>query len=327
VNILVAVYSQSEVWNIPDAHVQRLRHEFPRHTFLHARAEADIAPLIERADAAFASELRGTHFEAAPNLRWVHSPAAGVGGMLTPEVIDSSIVMSNSRAMSGDTIAEHVLALTLALFRKFPLVFRSQMERRWAQKDATGSPSPRTIAGSHVVVVGLGGIGAASARRFAALGATVTAVRRRPDQPKPEGVSRVWGPDRLLAALPEADVVILAAPQTRSTRVLIGADQLRVMKNDAILINVSRGKLVDESALVEALERGAIGGAGLDVFEHEPLDAASPLWRLPTVILTPHMAGFRADHWDAATDIFAENLRRFESGQELVNVVDKQAGY
>lgn len=324
--VLVAIYSPFAAWNIPAAHVDRLRREFPQHTFLWAKSDDEVARLAGRADAAFASELRARHVAAAPGLRWVHSPAAGVGGMLTAGVLHSSIVLSNSRGMSGDTIAEHVLALTLALFRKFPLVFRSQAERRWAQDDATRPPA-RMIAGSHIVIVGLGGIGAASARRFAALGAFVTGVRRRPQQPVPEGVSRVCGPDGLSTVLPDADVVVIAAPQTRSTRVLIGAVQLEIMKPEAILINVSRGKLVDESALVDALERGAIGGAGLDVFEHEPLDPASPLWTLPNVILTPHMAGFRADHWDAATDLFAENLRRFDAGQQLRNVVDKTAEY
>jgi phosphoglycerate dehydrogenase-like enzyme len=327
VTILVALCSAVKAWNIPVDHVERLRHEFPQHRFLHARVPADIAGLIPEADVAYAAELRDEHFAAARRLRWVHSSAAGVGGMLTDAVIGSSIVMTNSRGMSGDTIAEHVLALALALFRKFPLFFRSQAQRRWSQDAGMQPPPLRTIRGSRVLVVGLGGIGAVTAQRFSVLGATVTAVRRRTTLPVPDGVSQVISPETLLSALTEADIVVLAAPQTRKTRALIGDAELGMMRKDAILINVSRGKLVDEASLVGALKSGSIAGAGLDVFEEEPLDPDSPLWGLPNVIVTPHVAGFRADHWDAATAMFAENLRRFETGVPLHNVVDKAEGY
>ncbi|CAN5816323.1 D-2-hydroxyacid dehydrogenase [soil metagenome] len=325
--ILVALYSSVAAWNIPAAHVERLRREFPHHTFLHAAGSADVEAMIPQADVAYASELQEQHFMAAPDLRWVHSSAAGVGGMLTRTVVNSPVVVTNSRGMSGETIAEHVLALALALFRKFPLAFRSQTGRRWAQDDALQPPALRTIKGSRVLVVGLGGIGAATAMRFAALGAEVTAVRRRTGLPLPEGVSKVVGDDALMTALPSADIIVLAAPQTRNTRALIGHEQFEAMKADAILINVSRGKLVDEPSMVSALRRGIIGGAGLDVFEHEPLAPDSDLWELPNLIITPHVAGFRADHWHAATAIFADNLRRFDNGAPLLNVVDKAEGY
>ena len=325
-NILVAIYSPVAAWNIPAEHVERLRRDFPHHSFVHARAEADVAPLIGSADIAFLAEISPPQLEAAQALRWVHSPAAGIGGMLFQAMRDSPVVVSNSRGMSGDAIAEHVLALTLALFRKLPLAFRSQAARRWVDDEFFAQPN-RTIAGASALIVGLGGIGAAAARRFSALGASVTAIRRNADRPIPEGVTEVATPDRLLDLLPRADVVVIAAPQTASTRRMIGAPQLQAMRRDAVLINVSRGKLVDEAALATALASNLIGGAGLDVFEHEPLDPGSPLWALPNVIITPHISGFRADHWDAATDLFAENLRRFDAGEPLLNVVDKNAGY
>ena len=326
-NVVVGIYSRFASWNIPAQHVERLRREFPHHTFHHARAEGEVGQYLGSTDVAFMSELRAAHLEAAPGLQWVHSPAAGVGAMLFPAMIDSAVVLTNSRGLSADTIAEHVLALTLALFRKFPLAFRGQLARRWTQNEALEGAPLRRIAGSHVLIVGLGGIGSACASRFAALGATVTAVRRRPGQPAPAGVSRVEGPDALMSLLPSADVVVLATPQTAQTRGLFAAEQFAAMRPDAVLINVSRGKVVDEGALASAVQSGQIGGAGLDVFEHEPLDAVSPLWDLPNVFITPHTAGFREDHWDAATDLFAENLRRFEAGHPLLNVVDKAAGY
>lgn len=326
-NILVGIYSPFAAWNIPESHVERLRREFPRHAFTHAQSEAEVPPLVREADAAFMSELRPAHLEAAPRLRWVHSPAAGVGGMLFPAMIASPVVISNSRGLSAEPIAEHVLALVLALFRKLPLALRRQAAREWAQDEAMGPPPLRVVRGSRVLIVGPGQIGAACASRFAALGAEVTAVRRRLDQPVPEGVRHVVPVEQLADVLPPADVVVISAAQTGLTRGLIGARELAVMRPDAVLINVGRGPLVDEQALATALQEGRIGGAGLDVFEHEPLAAASPLWSLPNVIITPHMAGFRPDHWDAATRLFAENLRRFDSGQPLLNQVDKTAGY
>jgi phosphoglycerate dehydrogenase-like enzyme len=334
--ILVGIYSPFAAWNIPAAYVDRLRGEFPHHRFLHARDEIEALERIPGAHVAFMSEVGPEQLAAAPHLEWIHSPAAGVGSMLFPAMIESRVLMSNSRGISADTIAEHVLAVTLVIFRKLPLALRSQAGRTWAQDAMLADPPLRTIAGSRVLIVGLGAIGTATARRMTALGARVTGIRRHAPlddtrNAKPEYVDLVAAPDALLDLLPSADVVLLASPQTRETRGLIGARELAAMRRDAILVNVSRGKLVDEMALAAALTAPpaarTIGGAALDVFEHEPLSPDSPLWLLPNVLITPHTAGFRRDHWDAVTTLFAENLRRFESGQALLNVVDKEAGY
>jgi phosphoglycerate dehydrogenase-like enzyme len=329
--VLVGIYSPFAAWNIPEVHVARLGREFTRHTFLHATADDRALALIPGADVAFMPELRPAHLAAATRLRWVHSPAAGIGGMLFPAMVDSSVVLSNSRGISADTIAEHVLAVTLVMFRKLTVAFRAQEARQWAQDAMLAPPRLRTIEGSRVLVVGLGSIGTATARRMAALGAHVTGVRRNLSAPIPGGVEAVAAPRQLRDLLPNADVVVLAAPQTHETRLLIGAAELALMRRGALLVNVSRGKLVDEVALVEALTAPAdsrtVEAAALDVFDHEPLSPDSPLWSLPNVLITPHISGFRADHWDAVTDLFADNLRRFESGQPLRNVVNKEAGY
>jgi len=325
--VVVGIYSSFPSWNIPASSVERLRGDFPRHTFLHATSDERTLELIPPAHVAFMSEMRARHFAAAPSLQWVHSPAAGVGGMLFPAMIESQVVMSNSRGISAETIAEHVIAVTLARFRKLPLAFHTQSVRHWTQEAFVEPPSLRTIAGSTALIVGLGAIGTATARRLAALGARVTAIRRNPERAAPEGVETVAPPERLLELLSSADIVVISAPQTRETRSLIGAAELAAMRRDALLVNVSRGKLVDEAALVSALTDTPTLGAALDVFEHEPLPADSPLWSLPNVLVTPHIAGFRPDHWDAVTALFADNLRRFESGQPLLNVVNKEAGY
>jgi phosphoglycerate dehydrogenase-like enzyme len=323
--VLIAIYSQFGMWNVPPANVARLRRDFPSITFLQAAGDDEALALVSDADVVFSGQITRAQLAAAPRLRWIHSPAAGVGGMLFPEMVASPVVITNSRGMSADTIAEHVLAVTLALFRRLPHAFRSQAAREWAQ-DAIGAEGNRQIAGSRVLVVGMGAIGGAVARRMAMLGAHVTGVRRHLLQP-PQGVSTVAPAGRLHELLPAADVVVIAAPHTRETRGLIGTRELNLMSRDAILVNVSRGQLVDEPALIDVLRAQRISGAALDVFVDEPLPPDSPFWTLPNVLVTPHTSGFRPDHWDAATSIFAENLRRFSAGETLVNVVDKLQGY
>ena len=283
--------------------------------------------LIGSADVAFSSQITREHLAAATRLRWIHSQAAGVGGMLYPEMRQSPVIITNSRGMAADTMAEHAIGVTVAMFRRFHLAMRRQIERTWAQNEVSRPPVNRSIAGACVLIVGLGAIGTAAAIRFAALGARVIGVRRRPQRDTHPSVSEVAGPERLREFLARADVVLIAAPETPVTTHLIGRPELAAMKPDALLVNVSRGGLVDETALVDVLESGSIGGAALDVFEHEPLPDHSPLWTLPNVLITPHTSGFRPDHWDAATDLFADNLRRFEAGRRTAERRGQGRGY
>jgi phosphoglycerate dehydrogenase-like enzyme len=325
VNVLLAVHSPFEIWTIPLEFVARLTSVFPAHTFLHATDQAQATTMYREADVVFAGQITREQLATASRLRWLHSPAAGVGGMLFAEMRASDVVITNSRGMSADTIAEHVVAVTLAIFRRLPQAFRSQADRVWAQ-DAIGKEKNRLIAGASVLVVGLGAIGTAVAARMTLLGAQVTGIRRRASS----DASADWAvaaSDRLHELLPQADVVVIAAPHTRETRNLIGARELSLMSRDAVLVNVSRGQLIDEPALVEALRNKTISAAALDVFVDEPLPPESPFWTLPNVLITPHTSGFRPDHWEAAIALFAENLRRFDAGEPLLNVVDKEAGY
>lgn len=323
--VLVAIYSEFACWCIPDGEVDALRRVFPEHTFVRADSDDETLERIVDADVAYGSRVTRAHLAAAPRLRWIHSPAAGIGAMLFPEMIASPVVMTNSRGNSAVTIAEHVIGVTLALLRQLPLAWRRQAERNWAQDEFHAGASIRTIHGARVLVVGLGAIGGETARLFQAFGARVTGIRRNPS-PQAGDVT-VVGPDRLHEELPHADVVVLCAPQTAETTRLIAAKELAMMKRDAVLVNVSRGKLIDEAALATALASGRLRGAALDVFEHEPLAHDSPLWAREDVIVTPHVSGFHARHWPEATRLFTENLRRFEAGQPLANIVDKKAGY
>ena len=326
-NVLVAIYSEFRSWCIPEAQVARLRSEFPEHTFVRADNEEAALREIPPCDIAFSSVLTASHFAAAPRLKWIHSPAAGVGGMLFPAMVASPVVISNSRGNSATTIAEHVIAVTLAFFRGLPLAWRRQAERVWAQDEFDAGAAIRTLRGARVLVVGVGAIGGETARLFAAFGAHVAGIRRRLDGPPAPGVSEMHGPEALRDQLRLADVVVIAAPQTVQTWHLIGDEEIDAMKPGALLVNVSRGKLIDEPALVRALEHRRLRGAALDVFEQEPLDPASPLWSRDDVLITPHVSGFHANYWPDATSLFADNLRRFVAGEPLVNMVDKQAGY
>jgi phosphoglycerate dehydrogenase-like enzyme len=325
--VLVAIYSPIAAWCIPEAQVERLRREFPEHSFVRADTDAETSARIPDADVAFGARLRPEHLAAARRLRWIHSPAAGVGNMLFPEMIAAPVEITSSRGNSSVTIAEHVIAVTLALLRRLPLAFRRQAERRWAQNEFDAGATMRTLREARILVVGLGSIGAEAARLAAAFGAHVVGIRRRAQEPPPPGVVAVVPPDRLHDELPLADVVVVAAPHTPATIHLIGDRELAMMKRDAVLVNVSRGKLIDEPALVRALDTGRLRGAALDVFEHEPLAPDSPLWAREDVLITPHVSGFHADFWRDAVTLFADNLRRFAAGQPLANPVDKEAGY
>jgi phosphoglycerate dehydrogenase-like enzyme len=325
--ILVAIYSPVSAWCIPSASVDALRREFPDHTIVRADSDADTLAAIADADATFSAQIKPAHLAAATRLTWIHSPAAGVGGMLFPEMVRSAVVMTNSRGTSAVTIAEHTVAVTLALLRDLPRALRRQAERKWAQNEFHAAGSIRLLSGARVLLVGLGAIGGETARLMAAFGARVIGVRRRLDLPAPPGVSSVVAPDRLRDQLPHADVVVLAAPQTSATNRLIGREELSLMKPDAVLVNISRGRLVDEQALEEALSARRLRAAALDVFDEEPLPPDSPLWTRDDVLITPHVSGFHAAFWPDLTALFADNLHRFLAGQRLRNIVDKHAGY
>ncbi len=314
------------VWVLPHALVDRLRGQFPGLEIVDAPGSAERLRELPDVEIAFLSRLRADEFDPARRLRWIQSPAAGVGNLLFPALRESAVVVTNARGIHGAPIAEHVIAVSIALFRQLHRAIRRQAAHSWA-KDELPLSAYRSLAGACLGLVGLGAIGAAIADKAAALGMRVIAVRRNAAAPRPAAVAAVFPPDRLASLLEEADIVVLAAPLTPDTGGLIGSRELRQMKPGAILVNIARGKLVREGELAEELARGTIAGAALDVFEHEPLDSASPLWDLPNVIITPHTSGFRADYWDAAVNLFAENLNRYLDGRPLLNVVDKDAGY
>src|SRR5206468_4675658 len=326
-NVLIGVISPAAIWVIPQHFVDRLRRDFPQHNVLEAWDRDAIRRLLPEADVAFTPFVDRDVFPSATRLRWVQSPAVGVGSLMFPEVLASDVVITSARGIRARAIAEHVLGVTIALARHLPVAIRAQAARYWAQGELEGPAAVRTLQGMRMGIIGLGAIGGEVARIAAPFGFVVSAIRRRVDQPRPAGIEEVWPPDRLLDLLAVSDVVVVAAPHTPETKRLIGRSEIAAMKHGAFLINVARGKLIDDAALVEALEDGRVGGAALDVFTTEPLDRESPYWDMPNVIVTPHTSGAMQDYWTPLVDLFAENLRRFESGRPLLNVVDKALGY
>jgi phosphoglycerate dehydrogenase-like enzyme len=327
-NVLIFTVWPVAFWRTPESQVERLRKRFPELNFTHALADAEAAAAIETADVALASRLSPAMVERAARLRWVHSTAAAVGGLLPlGELSARGVSVTNSRGIQAAPIAEHVMGGLLVLARRFDLMLEAQRERRWIQNELTRGAWPWSLRGRKMVILGLGTIGQEVARRAHAFGMRVTGVRRRLDQPRPAFVESVAGPDQLNEALRGCDVLVISAPSLPDTDRLIRAEQIALLNPGAILINVARGRIVDEPALIAALETGRLGGAVLDVFEREPLDTASPLWRFPNVIISPHSAGVRPDHWDEVIDLFSDNLRRYQRGEPLLNMVNCDTGY
>ena len=258
----------------------------------------------------------------APRLAWVHSATSGVERALTPAARSRGIVVTNARGVFSAPIAEYVLMMILAVSRRLPQLLELQRERTWQPLEGV---EMRELT---VGVVGLGSIGRAVAELVTSFGGRVIAMRRRTEASADEpAVAELLGPDGLPQLLAASDFVVLAAPLTPETEGMIDAAALTAMRPDAWLINVARGRLVDERALLSALREARIGGAVLDTFAEEPLAASSPFYDLPNVIVTPHTSWSSARVLDRSVELFCENLRRFSAGQPLQNVVDPTAGY
>lgn len=325
--VLEFVRHRDGVWNLPAEPLAALARRVPRANILSPATRAEADERLAEADVVLGFAVRPANFSRADRLRWIHSSAAGVGDMLFPELIASDVVVTNSSGLHADSMAEHTLAVLLAFSRQLDLARDAQRERSWRQ-DAlwTGARGFEDLAGTTLGLVGFGRVGEAIARRARALGLTVLAVRRRPaDDPSPAHAQ--WGPERLHELLARSDWVVLAAPHTAETRGLIGAPELARMRRGARLVNLGRGALVDEPALLAALRAGTIAGAALDVFADEPLAPDSPWWDAPNTIVTPHVSGLAPRYWDRMLEQFECNLVRFIAGEPLENVVDKRAGY
>jgi phosphoglycerate dehydrogenase-like enzyme len=264
---------------------------------------------------------------AAGTLRWAHSAAAGVSASVGSLLGSSGVVFTNSAGVHAEPMAEWAVGAVLHFFRGIDRAVRAQAEGRWAKEELTALPVVmRELAGSKAVVFGLGGIGSAVARRLAALGALVRGVRRRPERGGPPGVV-VFPATRLAEALEGAEVLVVAAPLTAETRGALGAEALSLLAPGAVVVHLSRGKVLDEGALLEALGTGRLGGAALDVFAEEPLPAGHPFWAHPRVLVCPHASAVTPRVWERQLELVLDNWARLREGRALRNRVDLLAGY
>lgn len=304
---------------VAEAAADRLREVAPGRARVVLQDEHRAEALAEVEVAYFSADLFPDRTRAlakalhrVPNLRWFHSFSAGIDHPWFQRMLEQGVRVTTSSGASAVPIAQTALLYILALSRDLPAWLRDQQARRWNPRDI------EDVSGQRLLVVGLGPIGLELARLGAVLGMDVLGLRRTPLGDEP---CETWPLERLDEALPRTDWLALALPLVPETTHLIDARRLALLPPTARLLNVGRGALVDQAALVAALERGRLAGAGLDVFEAEPLPEASALWALPNVIVTPHSAGSNPGNALRATEIFLDNLARYERGEPLRNEV------
>jgi phosphoglycerate dehydrogenase-like enzyme len=334
--VLIVLKHRFSLWTAPDWFVERLRSEFPDIKFVSRNNYDTIATDIRDAEVVVSWSLTAEQLHQARNLRWIHSTAAAIHQLLIPEVVNSDIILTNASSVHGPVVAEHVLALMLALAKHTPAAVLFQQQHLWGQDAMTQQQPPlRELRDSTLGIIGVGSIGGRVAHIASAMGMRVIGVRHSVekgvdwvDRHDPmRSQHRVYGPTELHRMLTESDFVVISAPVTQATEKLIDAKALESMKPDAYLINVARGALIDEAALIEALKSKKLGGAALDVFEQEPLPPDSPLWDMHNVLITPHQGGLSHKLWERQYKLFSENLRRFLQGEPLIGLVNKSAGY
>ncbi len=330
--LVISARLRFTLWRVPEELAGRIRARWPGMNVVYLPHHDLLAPELPDTDIFVGYLLRPEQLRVAKRLAWLHSISAGVSQLMYPELRESNIVVTNASGVHAAPMAEHVAGFVIALARDFPGAMRYQLRRQWAQQEIWDGPArPREVANLLALIVGFGAVGQAIAERLRALGMRIWAVSRSgqmdPAITRPALAERLFPAAQLDAALPEADFVVLAAPETAETRHLIGAPQFALMKPSAFLINVARGSLIDEPALVAALERRSIAGAALDVAAEEPLPAASPLWARENVFITPHVSGTSERVWERENELLLDNLERWFSGQELRNRVDLKRGY
>lgn len=306
---------------VEERHLNQIRAVDPNVRVLAATDPAQAQAMAPQADIIVAWHIPQPVLDRAQRLRWIHATAAGVDGLLVPGVVEGRVRLTSSVGIHSTVLPEHVMALVLAFSRRLHVAVRLQSVRRWDRAACIGGE----VEGKVLGVLGLGATGRALSRRASAFGMRVIGTKRTPEAMP--CVERVLPPEGTDQVLREADYVVVLLPLTPQTRGLIDARALSLMKRSAVLINVGRGPVVVEEALIAALQGGVIAGACLDVFDHEPLSPDSPLYEMENVIITPHVSGASPTYFDRAIPLFCENLRRFLAGAPMLNVVDPERGY
>lgn len=338
--LVVDLASPRAAWRIPPLAVQRIRDALGADwevVEVQAPAASDGdggSGTPEAAAAARGAEIylgygvpAGVAAAGRGTLKWAHSGTAGIGASL-PHLAGTGVVLTNSAAVHAEPIADWAMAAIGYFARGLDCMRELQAAGRWGRREFTDLHVPvREFAELRLGVFGLGGIGAAIARRAVALSMRVAGIRRRPERGGPPGVAWVGGLNDLSRLAADSDCFVIAAPQTDHTRAAVSRAVLARLPQDAIVVNVSRGTLLDEIALLELLDASRVRGAALDVFAVEPLPAGHPFWRHPRVLVSPHVAAVTARFWDRETGLIVENIKRYLAGSPLANTVDQEAGY
>jgi phosphoglycerate dehydrogenase-like enzyme len=325
--LLICVWHPFTYWRPQPVMPQTIRARWPEMRVVHLSDYDRLPAELPDTDIFVGYSLRAEQLTHAKKLKWIHSTAAGVAQLMYPELRDSGIVVTNPSGVFSPAMAEHTMGLLLALARNFPDSTRHQDCSHWGQQEIWDKPQRLTeLSGQVLLIVGFGSIGRELAKSARAFDMRVWGVTR-------SGSGDATHAERLVAAsqmeetLAHADYVVIAAPETSETRHLIGAPQIARMKPGARLVNVSRGSLLDESALIRALETGALGGAALDVTSVEPLPPESPLWKAPNLFITPHTSAVSDRLWHRETALLIDLLERWFDGREMFNQIDFARGY
>lgn len=286
--------------------------------------DAAVAAALAEAEIAILQSDLDPRFIEAPRLKWVHCDHAGLTKSARPEVFEKGLIVTGSAGRSGPALAEHVMMFSLMLCARYPEFYEAQKRHQWR-----GLPDMDNIfalKGRTMGIIGMGNTGKALAVRAKAFGMTVLGYRRR-DQPPPEGVDRMYCSDRgegIEDILEQSDIVALVINLSDATRHMIGADQFARMKTSAYLVNLARGAVVDQEALITALTTGQIAGAGIDVMTPEPLPPEHPLWDTPNLLITPHFSAKLPDRSERSLQMILENVRRYRAGEEMLNQISKE---
>jgi phosphoglycerate dehydrogenase-like enzyme len=325
--LVICVWHPFTEWRPKPLMAEAIRKRWPDMRVVHL-PDYDILPEeLPDTDIFVGYSLRPKQLKDAKKLKWLHSTAAGVAQLMYPELRESGILVTNPSGVFSVPMAEHTMGLLLALARNFPDSVRQQDLAIWSQQELWDKPQHLTeLNGQVLLIVGYGSIGRELAKRAKAFDMRVWGVTRS-GEGNGAHVEKMFSAARLHEALAEADYVVISAPETPETKHLIGAGELAKMKRGARLINVGRGSLLDEDALVRALESGALGGAAIDVAQTEPLPTDSPLWKAPNLFITPHTSALSDRLWKRQTALLLELLERWFDGRELFNRVDLSRGY
>ncbi len=311
-------------WPMPEQQVDRFRADFPEINFVRTDSEELGSALVD-ADAVISWRLTPAELDSAPKLKWLQTVGAGIDDVVSPELIERGIIVTNNSGVHASNIAEHVLALMLAFARRLPLQIRGQIVHEW--RDDLGRQGVFELGGQMLLIAGVGDIGSALASRAKALGMKTVGIRRRTTLSAPEGFDEVYGVEQLTKQLPSADHVVSTLPLTNKTRGLFNEPTLQAMKQGSYIYNIGRGPVIDSQSLIAHLQNGHLAGAGLDVTDPEPLPTDSPLWDMENVIITSHTSGATPNYMERATGILHENIRRFIADEPMLNVVDLAEGY